>query len=297
MELWSSAAIELSEASSTRRRELAVLLPALQRLLHDSGVEKSPYGATLASWARTMQDELAPPPSGVLLKSGWLRKQNRSGLSTKLRWVVLEGSRLMYYPRAPSGLEDAPLKGVLQLHGGTRITPTAHGFTVEAGPTPPELTAPARNVSAGATAASPMLVADGDASASSPGGPRSAAAAAAPPPPDPVLNPLHIEKQRYVWLCGDTDERDAWVEALGAAAAVGAQEASCLRWSAAFISASHAPEVYLRRLAEFRARGDGAASLVVPADWVRVYMATGGRRSVPSGGLETGGSRCRVGEG
>lgn len=270
---WTTAALELSEASAKKKRELTVLLPALRRLLHDSGVDKSVFGASLGAWVQTMQAELASSPAaGAVSKTGWLRKQSRSGLSSKLRWVVLDGSRLMYYPRAPDGLQDAPLKGVLQLHGGARVTTTPAGFTVEAGPIPTALRPPpptamlGRNAAPGATAASPMLVVP---ELVSPGA-----------VPDPVLNPLHVDKQRYVWMCGDAAERDAWVSALSAASVIGSQEAACLHWSARFAAATHSAAEYVGCLADFRSllRRGSRPPLAVPADWVRVHMATGGRR-------------------
>lgn len=273
--LWVSASLELSEAASNRSRELAILLPALRGLLRHSGVDKSPYGCSLAHWVQTMQSELNLLPSAKLNnKSGWLRKQSRTGLSTKLRWVVLEGSRLMYYTSAPSGLQDSPLKGVLRLSSSTRITPTPSGFTIDAGPGLETLDAHS------AAPVSPRVHSPNHLAPT----PECATTASAPAlkatDTDCVLNPLHLEKRRYVWLC-DVDERDEWVAALRIAAALGSEETTCLRWSAYFSSASSSPLVYLERLAEFRKSLSGR-SLNVLADWVRVYMAAGGRRSDPA---------------
>jgi hypothetical protein len=110
-----NASLQLLEYKSSLRKHLASLVPALQTLVSDPKAAKSPAGEAVQRWLAAFEQESVKgrgASAGVGM-SGWLKKLSARGVTAKRRWVVLDGTRLIYY----GDKSESDLKGVLQLTG------------------------------------------------------------------------------------------------------------------------------------------------------------------------------------
>jgi len=250
LSFFSNACNQMLDDRGAVRRELARVMPALLSLVADDRVAQSPVGMAVQQFIDRMgaDNRKASATTGVV-RCGWLGKPSGSGLTTHRRWVVLDGTNLMYF----RDRGETDLRGVVQLRGA-RVQRQRKLF------------------SASSSGFDVLSVPKGEA-ASAP------AAAVGPVHVTAALNPLHEKKTKYTFLCSSPAARDAWVVAIQQAIDLSHAEVECTAWGARF-EAAGGFDAYAGALVEFAARH---ASLSLSADWVRVHMASA-KRALASAG-------------
>jgi hypothetical protein len=231
-------------------------MPALLSLVADGRVAQSPVGMAVQQFIDRMgaDNRKASATTGVV-RCGWLGKPSGSGLTTHRRWVVLDGTNLMYF----RDRGETDLRGVVQLRGARvqrqrkLFSASSSGFDVLSVPKGEFASAPAAAGGAGALVGAVPVTA--------------------------ALNPLHEKKTKYTFLCSSPAARDAWVVAIQQAIDLAHAEVECTAWGARF-EAAGGFDAYAGALVEFAARH---ASLSLSADWVRVHMASA-KRALASAG-------------
>jgi len=98
VQFFSAAAMQLLDHRGDSRREIAAVVPALLTLLSDNKVARTPAGEVVKrflGWFEAEHQQVAATTG--IVKFGWMRKISSSGFTTHRRWVVLDGTTLMYY--------------------------------------------------------------------------------------------------------------------------------------------------------------------------------------------------------
>ena len=106
-----SSSLQLMEDVSRRRAEINQVLPILRMLLDAKrgalGSRDQDSLARLQEWVRNQEEERSRMQRFKdSVVSGWLKKLDSHKITQRKRWVVIDGSNLMYYEdRAVRGIE------------------------------------------------------------------------------------------------------------------------------------------------------------------------------------------------
>lgn len=115
------ATLELLADQANTSSEVGRLLPALQAVLARCSIPPGDKDAEslerVQKWASEQAHERDKRGEGRDAPSGWLKKLDRTKLSVKARWCVLDGQRLLYY----ADKAETVLRGALNLEG-CRVT-------------------------------------------------------------------------------------------------------------------------------------------------------------------------------
>ena len=179
------------------------------------------------------------PQSDTGSLSGWLRKPGKKAVSTSRRWVVLDGTSLMYY----KDQTEANLKGVLYLYG-CKCCPIKKSklemrkgrdfeFEVVASDKKP---APGTAVAVSGSATGSSAASSHAASTPR----RTTSLFSFGKPAHDVndsVNPLKVNKKTYRWFASSAEERDKWMAAIARAAGMPQAERDAMQWATQFMGA------------------------------------------------------------
>lgn len=92
------SSLQLLDRQATRNMDMLELIPALHNLLAAaSNKVAKPVVDTVEQWLVAQESRLGATADGAPTVCGWLKKVNSKKIGSKRRWVVLDGTTLLYY--------------------------------------------------------------------------------------------------------------------------------------------------------------------------------------------------------